>query len=434
MKNEEGKQALVLHAGSTNKNAFKALIAAEYSGVQVELVKDFQMGVSNKTPEFLQMNPMGKVPVLETPEGPIFESNAVARYVTRLKADNPLYGSSLIEYAHIEQWIDFASLEIDTNLGRWFYPRIGYGLYVPPVEEAAITALKRALGALNTYLTSNTYLVGHAVTLADVVMGCNLFLGFKMIMTKNFTSEFPHVERYFWTIVNQPNFKKILGEVKQAESVPPVPSAKKPAQAKDYAKTKEPVKPKVEAKKEQPKKDAPKKVEENLEEEEAPKPKAKNPLDLLPPSKMILDDWKRLYSNTKTNFREIAIKGFWDMYDPEGYSLWFCDYKYNDENTVSFVTLNKVGGFLQRMDLCRKYAFGKMLIIGSNPPYKVRGLWLFRGTEIPQFVLEECYDMELYEWKKADISDEAQKELVNAMIEDQEPFEGEALLDAKCFK
>jgi len=122
------------------------------------------------------------------------------------------------------------------------------------------------------------------------------------------------------------------------------------------------------------------------------------------------------------------------MFDPEGYSLWFCEYKYNDENTVSFVTLNKVGGFLQRMDLARKYAFGKMLVIGSDPPYKVKGLWLFRGKEIPQFVLDECYDMELYDWTKVDISDEAQKERVNAMIEDQEPFEGEALLDAKCFK
>lgn len=126
--------------------------------------------------------------------------------------------------------------------------------------------------------------------------------------------------------------------------------------------------------------------------------------------------------------------GFWDMYDPEGYSLWFCDYKYDDENTVSFVTLNKVGGFLQRMDLARKYAFGKMLVIGSEPPYKVKGLWLFRGKELPQFVLDECYDMELYEWSKVDVSDEAQKERVNAMIEDQEPFQGEALLDAKCFK
>ncbi|XP_004294500.1 PREDICTED: elongation factor 1-gamma-like [Fragaria vesca subsp. vesca] len=418
--------ALVLHAASNNKNGYKALIAAEYCGVKVELVKDFQMGVSNKTPEFLKLNPIGKVPVLETPDGPVFESNAIARYVARLKADTPLFGSSLIEHALVDQWIDFATLEIDANILRWFIPRIGFAVYLPPAEEAAISSLKRALTALNTHLASNTYLVGHSVTLADIIMISNLTLGFNRLLTKSFTSEFPHVERYFWTLVNQPNFHKLLGEVKQAESVPPVQSAKKPSQPKEPAKK--------EAKKEVTK-EAPKpKVEEAVEEAEAPKPKAKNPLDLLPPSKMILDDWKRLYSNTKTNFREVAVKGFWDMYDPEGYSLWFCDYKYNDENTVSFVTLNKVGGFLQRMDLARKYAFGKMLVIGSDPPFKVKGLWLFRGQEVPQFIIDECYDMELYDWCKVDITDENQKERVNQMIEDHEPFEGEALLDAKCFK
>ncbi|KAL2520184.1 putative elongation factor 1-gamma 1 [Forsythia ovata] len=419
--------ALVLHASSTNKNGFKALIAAEYSGVKIELVKGFEMGVSNKTPEFLKMNPIGKVPVLETPDGPIFESNAIARYVTRLKADNPLYGTSSIDCGRVEQWIDFATAEIDVNIGRWLHPRIGMAAYLPPAEEAAIAALKRALAALNTHLASNTYLVGHGVTLADIIMTCNLSIGFKVIMTKSFTSEFPHVERYFWTMVNQPEFHKILGDLKQSESVPPVAS-KKPAQPKESAKPKPKDEPKKEAKKEEVK------PREVAEEEEAPKPKPKNPLDLLPPSKMILDEWKRLYSNTKTNFREVAIKGFWDMFDAEGYSLWFCDYKYNDENAVSFVTLNKVSGFLQRMDLVRKYAFGKMLIIGSEPPFKVKGLWLFRGKEIPQFVLDECYDMELYEWTKVDLSDEAQKERVNQMIEDAEPFEGEALLDAKCFK
>ncbi|XP_021891633.1 LOW QUALITY PROTEIN: elongation factor 1-gamma-like [Carica papaya] len=422
--------ALVLHAGNKNKNAYKTLIAAEYTGVQVELAPNFEMGVSNKTSEFLKMNPIGKVPVLETPDGTVFESNAIARYVTRLKADNPLYGSSIIDYAHVEQWIDFASLEIDANLISWFKPRMGRVVYLPPAEEAAIAALKRALDALNSHLASNTYLVGHSVTLADIVMTCNLLLGFNHLMTKAFTSEFPHVERYFWTMVNQPNFKKIIGEAKQAESVMPVQSAKKPSQPKESAKPKPKDEPKKEAKKEVQKEPA-KPAEE---EEEAPKPKPKNPLDLLPPSKMILDEWKRLYSNTKTNFREVAIKGFWEMYDPEGYSLWFCDYKYNDENTVSFVTLNKVGGFLQRMDLARKYAFGKMLVIGSGPPFKVKGLWLFRGTEIPKFVLDECYDMELYDWRKVDISDEAQKERVSQMIEDAEPFEGEPLLDAKCFK
>ncbi|KAF3959789.1 hypothetical protein CMV_015432 [Castanea mollissima] len=88
------------------------------------------------------------------------------------------------------------------------------------------------------------------------------------------------------------------------------------------------------AKKEEPVKPKP---ETGAEEEEAPKPKPKNPLDLLPPCKMILDGWKRLYSNTRTNFRE-------------------------------------VGGFLQTMELALKYAFGKILVIGSKPPFKVKGL------------------------------------------------------------
>ncbi|KAI3874594.1 hypothetical protein MKW92_018000 [Papaver armeniacum] len=417
---------LMLYGPLPHKNLFKALIAAEYSGVDVEVVKDFAFGVTNKTPEFLKMNPIGKIPVLETPDGPVFESNAIARYVARLKEGNPLLGSSLIEYGHVEQWIDFSSLEVDSNLSRWMYPRLGYMPFVPQVEEAAIAGLKRALAALDSYLASNTYLVGHRVTLADIIMTCNLSMGWSVILTKNFTKDFPHVERYFWTMVNQPNVVKLLGEVKQAESIPPVPSAKVAAQPKEAGKPKAKSEPKKEPSKP--------KAEEVPEQDEAPKPKAKNPLDSLPPSTMILDEWKRLYSNTKTNFREVAIKGFWDMYDPEGYSLWFCDYKYNDENLVSFVTLNKVGGFLQRMDLARKYAFGKMLIIGTEAPFKVKGLWLFRGPEIPQFIMDECYDMELYEWTKVDISDENQKERVNQMIEDQEPFEGEALLDAKCFK
>ncbi|KAL8223922.1 hypothetical protein R6Q57_019397 [Mikania cordata] len=414
--------ALILHSGSQNKNCYKAQIAAEYVGVKVQYSDSFEMGVTNKTPEFLKMNPLGKIPVLETPDGAVFESNAIARYVAH---GSFLFGSSSMEYGQIEQWIDFSAFEIDVNTRGWFTPRLGFANYIKPYEENCISGLKRGLEALNRYLATHTFLVGDGVTLADIIITCNLLLGFKLLMPKSFTSEFPHVERYFWTMVNQPNFSKIIGEVKQTEATIPLPSAKKPD-----------AKPKSEPKKEapKPKEEAPKPTPEPAQEEEAPKPKPKNPLDLLPPSKMVLDDWKRLYSNTKTNFREVAIKGFWDMFDAEGYSLWFCNYKYNDENTVSFVTMNKVGGFLQRMDLARKYAFGKMLIIGNEPPFKVKGLWLFRGQEIPKFVMDECYDMELYEWTKVDLSDEAQKERVNQMIEDQEPFEGEALLDAKCFK
>nr|POF19825.1 elongation factor 1-gamma [Quercus suber] len=185
--------------------------------------------------------------------------------------------------ALIEQWIDFASLEIDAHLLSWYRPRMGCAVYLPPAEEQAITSLKQALDALNDHLASNTFLVGHSVTLADIITTCNLYMGFTHLMNKSFTSEFPHVVRYIWTMVNQPNFKQILGEVKQAESV--IPITKKPSQPKESAKPKPKLKdePKKEAKKEEPAKPKP----EAGEEEEAPKPKPKNPLDLLPQSSCV---------------------------------------------------------------------------------------------------------------------------------------------------
>ncbi|KAI7726269.1 hypothetical protein M8C21_006749 [Ambrosia artemisiifolia] len=215
---------LVMHVGKPNKNALKVLITAEYVGVEVKCPENFEMGVSNKTPEFLKMNPLGKVPVLETPDGVIFESNAIARYIARLKTDSCLFGSSPIEYGQVEQWIDFASLEIDSNLLTWLRLRLGLDNYVASIEETSIAALKRALDALNTYLAENTFLVGNNVTLADIITTCNLYAGFRFMMTKTFTSEFPNVERYFWNMINLPKFSKIIGELKQTEVVPPIPT------------------------------------------------------------------------------------------------------------------------------------------------------------------------------------------------------------------
>lgn len=47
-------------------------------------------------------------------------------------------------------------------------------------------------------------------------------------------------------------------------------------------------------------------------EEEKPAPKPKDPLAALPPSPMVLDSWKRLYSNTPApRFKEVCVAGLW---------------------------------------------------------------------------------------------------------------------------
>eukprot|EP00246_Nothoceros_aenigmaticus_P007221 TRINITY_DN2089_c0_g1_i8.p1 TRINITY_DN2089_c0_g1~~TRINITY_DN2089_c0_g1_i8.p1 ORF type:complete len:471 (-),score=115.59 TRINITY_DN2089_c0_g1_i8:800-2161(-) len=452
--------ALKLHTlNSTNLNALKILIAAEYAGVEIKVTEGFQMGVSNKTPEFLKLNPIGKIPVLETPEGAIFESNAIARHVARLNPAAGLYGKTLLDAALVDQWLDFSSNEILGSMIRWVGPRFGMSVYTAKGEEMAVADTKRALGALNTYLASATYLVGDAVTLADIVVVTGFVQAVRSGIGKQLLSEFPHVERYYRTGLNQPAFKKILGEGEvEASPLPPSPaegqiaprfnayqptatSKEVPTAVHEEVKVAPKAAPKPVGKpapkpagKPAPKPAGPAPGAEE-EEEAAPKPKPKNALDLLPPSSMVLDNWKRLYSNTKAkDFAEVAIKGFWEMYDPEGYSLWFCAFKFNEENTVNFVTMNKVAGWLQRMDLVRKYAFGKIAILGEKPPYKIKGVWLFWGTDFPQLVKDECYDTELYEWTKVDIADEDQKARVNAYFEEPDEIDGEKLLEAKCFK
>ena len=47
-------------------------------------------------------------------------------------------------------------------------------------------------------------------------------------------------------------------------------------------------------------------------------------------------------------------------YDPEGWSIWTCRFKFNEENKVAFQTANATGGFVQRSGEIRKWLFGVM--------------------------------------------------------------------------
>ncbi|KAJ2316950.1 hypothetical protein GGI00_006889, partial [Coemansia sp. RSA 2681] len=176
---------------------------------------------------------------------------------------------------------------------------------------------------------------------------------------------------------------------------------------------------------------AEKKVEEVEEEEAAPAPKPKSKLDLLPPPKMVLDQWKRCYSNEPT--RPNALNWLWENFDNEGYSFWKVEYKYNDELTKLFMTSNLVGGFFNRLERARKYAFGSLLILGKDDDNMIWGYFIVRGKEIPEEVTDAA-DFESYAWTAADHNDPKTR----AEIEDCFAWEGPTLprecYDGKVFK
>jgi len=398
-----------LFTDKANPAAWKILVAAKYAGVQID-TPSFEYGVDNKTPEFEKKSPLGRVPVLETSEGVIFEANAAARYVAR-KSKVSLYGASDFEAAQVDQWIDFSVSEIDLPASVWIFPILGLIQNNSNATQRAKGDIRKILDILNNHLADKTFLVGERISLADVVVACSLHRLYQRVLDTAFRKQFVNTNRWFTTIVNQPNFVAVAGQttlsakMEVAADAPAADTAaakpEKVEKPKKEQKPKEPVKPKEEKK---PKKEE---TEDDVGDEFEEK-KVKSILDTLPPSKLVMDDWKRTYSNEET--RPVALPWLWQHYDPEGYSIYFCEYKYNKELEKSFMTANLVSGFLQRLDKLRKYAFGSMIIFGGDSDSEVSGCWLFRGKDVP-LEMSECDDAEHYEWKKANVDDPQTKEL-----------------------
>jgi elongation factor 1-gamma len=383
------------------------LVTAKYAGINVDTPSFDQ-----KSADFEKKSPLGKVPVFETTEGVIFEANAAARYVAR-KSKTPLFGASDFEAAQVDQWIDFSVSEIDLPASVWIFPILGLIQNNPTATQRAKGDVRKVLDILNNHLADRTFLVGERISLADIVVAASLYRLYEKVLEPAFRKQYVNTNRWFTTIVNQPNFVAVSGPITLATKMEVAPAGKA-VEAEEKPEKKE--QPKKEQKKE-PAKPKEKSVEEEMEDEEAKEAKKKSPLDDLPPSKLVLDDWKRTYSNEDT--RPVALPWLWQNFDKEGYSLWLCEYKYNKELEKAFMTANLVGGFFQRLDKLRKYGFGSMLIFGEDGNLEISGVWLFRGQDVPG-EMKECDDYEHYEWKKLNVDDAADK----ALIEDYFAWDG----------
>jgi len=414
--------SLKIFSYPNNPRVWKAVIAGKYVGVAIE-TPAFQIGVDNKTKEFAEKNPVQKVPVLETPDGTIFESNAIARYVAR-QGDSKIYGSNPFEASLIDQWIDFAANEIELPSAAWLFPILEIVPFNKDATARAKTDIRKALEILNKHLTFRTFFVGERISLADIVVSMALYRLYKMVLDAGFRKPFTNLNRWYLTVVNQPEFKSVIGDVVLCEKMM---AAKLPPKED---------KPQEKPKQEKPKQEKPKpkpKPAEGDDEEPEKAPKIRSQLELLPPSKFDLDEWKRMYSNNPT--RDVALPWFWEHFDADGWSIWFSDYKYNNELSKLFMTNNFVSGFIQRLDKLRKWGFGTMLIFGQEPKLEVSGCWLVRGTTLPEAELSENPDAEHFTWTKADPKDAASKKLIEDFWAWNGDFGGRAFHDeGKVFK
>jgi elongation factor 1-gamma len=419
-----------LYTYPENFRAYKALIAAQYSGAQVKVDPNFQFGVTNKTDAFLAKFPLGKVPAFESTKGElIFDSNAIAYAV----ANEQLRGKTPLDQALVLQWISFAEVELLPASCTWVFPCLGLMPFNKGSNERAKEDVKKFLSLLNSHLLTRTYLVGERISLADISVTCTLLQLYQHVLEPSFRAPYQNVNRWFTTMINQPQVQAVIGNFELCSKML-VFDNKKFAEVQGKLKSGD-GSAKKEKKQEKEKKPAKEAKEPKASEEAAapPEPKPKDPLDALPAGNFNMDDFKRFYSN---NDEEKSVPYFWEKFDKENYSIWFCEYKYPEELTKIFMTCNLVGGMFQRLDKLRKNGFASMCVFGVDGDNSISGVWVWRGHELA-FPLSEDWqiDYESYDWRKLDSGTDETKKLVDQYFKwNGEDSKGRKFNQGKIFK
>ncbi|MEW6493855.1 MAG: glutathione S-transferase family protein [Cyanobacteriota bacterium] len=162
----------------------------EELGVPYEFVLlDMQAG-EHRQPEYLAINPIGKVPAIVDGDFHLWESGAILFYVAQKYGNLP---SSPEEQAKINQWIIFGNATL------------GPGIFVEANREREMPKL---MTALNQILEKQPFLMGDEFTVADVAVGS--ILAYIPMMLQLDLSEYPAVVDYTKRMTERPAFQKAI--------------------------------------------------------------------------------------------------------------------------------------------------------------------------------------------------------------------------------
>lgn len=156
-------------------NCYKVRLALSQLEVEYERINlDIFRGEQNK-PEFIELNPNKKIPVLVDGDFVLWESNSILLYLGKKFAPNHLFSDDPKILGLISQWLFFGKTMLDPALARArFMTR-----FIPKENqnEKELTALresgKAALQILNDHLKKNNFLAG-SCSIADI--GCYAYV------------------------------------------------------------------------------------------------------------------------------------------------------------------------------------------------------------------------------------------------------------------
>lgn len=115
----------------------------------------------------------GRFPFLQTQDGAtIFESVSIMRCLAR--QSKGIYGQNDLETSTIDQWIDYLSSSVRPVWINLFMAVMGKEGSDPKSFNIGLANLKKNLEVFEKHLKLRNFLVGYSLTLADIVLVCDL--------------------------------------------------------------------------------------------------------------------------------------------------------------------------------------------------------------------------------------------------------------------
>ena len=125
--------------GVARTRAFRALWAAEELGLAYQH-RPIEIGEAGaRTPEFLALNPNGRLPVIVDGGFVLSESLAITLYLAKKHGTGTLYPATLEGEAKAWQWSFWAIAEVDRAVNIWSL----HAVRLPPAERDAACAKRR---------------------------------------------------------------------------------------------------------------------------------------------------------------------------------------------------------------------------------------------------------------------------------------------------
>lgn len=169
--------------------------------------------LEQKKPEYIAMNPNGRIPTIVDNHGPydhkttVFESGAILYYLAE-KYGGQFFGHSLNEKAAVMQWLMFQMSAVGPMFGNYNYGMKSLEPKNPGFIERFAKESQRIIGVLEIQLSQTPYLAGANYTIADIATITWVTAFEKMEPT--WFENAPGVHRWMKLVGDRPAVKKGL--------------------------------------------------------------------------------------------------------------------------------------------------------------------------------------------------------------------------------